>query len=373
MRKNVLILGHNYATQFIDIFNQYTRLFDRNEYAVTVVYLSGQFDPEVKAKTIAEEVIFLDIAKKKLRGLKIDVIYKLLKLCQAKQFHIAIGHRYKPVYVLLWLSLFCRIERLFFVMHEMRTMAGWKRKLLMRMLKRKNILLAGVSNAVRDDIRRSLPFVPHRQIQTLYNVIDVELTEPTLLDREQARSLLNLSNNTFVFANIARLAINKDQQTLINAFALIHQAYPNTQLIILGDGELEQPLKTQVQQLGLEKAVIFTGFVANASQYMKAFDCFVLSSIQEAFGRVLLEAMLAKLPIIATAVNGIPEVLGDTGLIVKPRHTEELHQAMQKIYLLAKSDQQRYGDQGHQRVLEYFSIPAFSQQFWHTYHTYLQE
>jgi glycosyltransferase involved in cell wall biosynthesis len=106
-----------------------------------------------------------------------------------------------------------------------------------------------------------------------------------------------------------------------------------------------------------------------AFQYMNAFDCFVLSSIQEAFGRVLLEAMLAKLPVIATAVHGIPEVVADAGLLINPKNTNELRDAMQKIYLLTQAERHQQGEKAHQRVADCFSIPAFQKQFWHILQT----
>ena len=92
--------------------------------------------------------------------------------------------------------------------------------------------------------------------------------------------------------------------------------------MILGDGQLENTLKQHAKTLSISDNVTFTGFVPEAFCTMKAFDTYVTSAIQEAFGRVLLEAMIARIPIIATRVNGMPEVLGDTGALVEPRQPE---------------------------------------------------
>jgi glycosyltransferase involved in cell wall biosynthesis len=132
---------------------------------------------------------------------------------------------------------------LIFVMHELHTMTSLKRQLLIACLHRKNMIFAGVSNAVRDDMRKDLWCVPKDRITTLYNVIDMDMTAPKLLSRENARAALNLQAHSFVFGNIARLSPNKDQANLIRAFALIKSTCPDSQLIILGDGELEQALK----------------------------------------------------------------------------------------------------------------------------------
>ena len=364
MRKNILILGHNDATQFIDIYNQYTRLFDKNKYEVTVAYLTSAPSDEVKKRTLAENTIFLNIPKKNVRTLKIGAIRKLLALCREKNFEMVICHRYKPTYIMMWVAQFHKIPAMIFVMHELRTMASFNRQLLIAALQRKNMLFAGVSNAVRDDMRKDLWCVPKERVITLYNVIDIDLTEPQFLPREEARAALHLPHDAFVFGNLARLVRNKDQENLIHAFSLIKPYCPKAKLIIVGEGELETKLKEQVKSLGLTDDIIFTGFLTSGLRYMKAFDCFVLSSIQEAFGRVLIEAMIAKLPIIATTVNGIPEVVSNAGTLVKPKNAVQLAEAMKHIYAASAEERAQLGQTAYQQAATHFSIPTFYQYFW---------
>ncbi len=153
MRKNILILSHNYATQFIDVCNQYVHAFDPAQFHVTVAYLAGPENAEARRRTEAEEVIFLDFKKKTLRGLKIQSIRNLLALCRERQFSLVVCHRYKPIYHFLWINRFCRIPAVFCVMHEMGTLKAWSRKILIALLAGKQFYFAGVSNAVRDDLR----------------------------------------------------------------------------------------------------------------------------------------------------------------------------------------------------------------------------
>lgn len=364
MRKNILILGHNYATQFIDVFNQYVRLFDPAKYCVTIAYLTGAPREDVKERTVAEEVLFLNCSKKSIRYLKIDPIRKLLALTKEKKFEQVICHRYKPSYIMLWVSQFQPIPKLIFVMHELKTMTSIGRRLLLAALYRKNITFAGVSNAVRDDLRKSLWRIPKERIVTLYNVIDVDLTEPKLLSRETARKELKLADDNFIFGHVARLVPNKDQQSLIHAFSLIKPHCPKAKLIILGNGVLEEQLKEQVKSYGLTEDIIFTGFVPEGYRYMRAFDCFVLSSVQEAFGRVLLEAMIAKCPIIATRTNGIPEVVADSGTIVNPRDAIQLAEAMKHYYFFSKEERHALAEKAYTHMVNNFSIPVFQQEYW---------
>jgi glycosyltransferase involved in cell wall biosynthesis len=364
MRKNILILGHNYATQFVDIYNQYTRLFDKNTYQITVAFLTGKPDSAIKQRLLADNIIFFDFNKKTIRGLKIGAIRQLLALTREKKFHLVICHRYKPSYIMMWVAWLQKIPALIFVMHELKTMTAWGRKLLIKLLRRSNMWFAGVSNAVRDDMRRSLSgIISEERVMTLYNTIDIELTEPQFLSRHTAREQLGLAENSFVFGNLARLVPNKDQHTLIEAFALIKPVCPQAKLIIAGTGELETALKAQVAAHGLHEDIIFTGFLSNGFRFMPAFDCFVLPSKQEAFGRVLLEAMLAKTPVIAARVNGIPEVVGSVGTLIKAGDIAGLAQAMKDFYLLSATERAARAEQAYQHVLNHFSIPAFQQQF----------
>jgi len=364
MRKNILILGHDYVTQFVDIYNQYTRLFDKEKYEVTVAYLTGEPSEEVKKRTLAENILFLNNSKKSVRSLKINAIKNLLALTRAKKFQIVICHRYKPSYIMMWVSTFCKIPLLISVMHELHTMTSLHRQLLIACLARKNMVFAGVSNAVRDDMRKNLWCLPKDRIVTLYNTIDVDLTEPQLLSRDEARETLRLPADAFIFGTIGRLVHNKDQQSLIHAFSRIKPYCKKAKLIIIGSGHLESPLKQQAASYNLSDEIIFTGFLSSGFRYMKAFDCFVLPSIQEAFGRVLLEAMIAKLPIIATCVHGIPEVVADIGTLIKPRDVAGIALAMQKIYALPPEDREKSGDKAYQHALNNFSIPTFHEQFW---------
>lgn len=364
MRKNILIFGHDYAPQFVDIYNQYTKLFANDQYEVTVVYLTGEPSEDVQSRTIAENVIFLNMPKKNIRSLKIKAIRKMLALTREKKFALAICHRYKPTFIMMWVNRFHKIPGMISVMHELGTMKSIKRQLTIAALAPKTMLFAGVSNAVRDNMRKDLWCVPAKRVITLYNMVDVELTEPKLYSRVEARQKLNLTDDDFVFGNLGRLVINKDQTSLIHAFSIIKPYCPKAKLILIGSGELESQLKQQVKSYNLMDSVIFTGFLSGGFRYMRAFDCFVLSSIQEAFGRVLLEAMIAKLPIIATRVHGIPEVVDNAGLLVEPKDPINLATSMQSIYEASDDRRESLGDKAYQRAVKKFSIPVFYNQFW---------
>ncbi len=364
MRKNILILVHSYGLPFIESCNQYTRLFNSDEYDVTVAYLVGVRDEHIIQKTLAKNIIFLECAKRSVRGLKLAAIYKVLKLCREKNFDIVICHRYKPSYIMLWVNHLCRIPNVICVTHAMGAMQSFWRRLLIAALSKKNMIFAGVSNAVRNDLRRVFFGIAQERIVTLPNIIDYELFEPKLLPREEARAILKLPAHAFVFGHVGRLAKEKDQKTLIQAFAQVVTQHPHAKLILIGDGPLETELKKLANHLGIENHVLFAGFIPDGFRFMKAFDAFILCSIKESFGRVLLEAMIACTPIIATKTNGIPEVVGDAGFLVEAANSKDLAAKMLTASQLPTDQLVAIGKQGRQRMLDHFSLTPFRKIFW---------
>jgi glycosyltransferase involved in cell wall biosynthesis len=109
--------------------------------------------------------------------------------------------------------------------------------------------------------------------------------------------------------------------------------FPALRFVIIHDGQLRTKLEAQVRDLGLENHVFFTGTIENAARLLPAFDAFVLPSKSEAFAYVLLEAGQAKLPVVATRVGGVPDIIEDgaNGLLVAPDDILALTKALRTI------------------------------------------
>jgi glycosyltransferase involved in cell wall biosynthesis len=155
---------------------------------------------------------------------------------------------------------------------------------------------------------------------------------------------------------VGRLIAQKDHPTLLRAFARVHGNLPEARLAILGSGPLEAETRALTVELGLEDAVVLPGRT-EIRDWLERADVFVHSSRWEGFGIVLLEAMLAGLPIVATRVSAVPEVVvdGETGLLVEAGDDAGL---ATRIELLL-SDAERatsLGEAGRQRALTEFSV-----------------
>ena len=129
-------------------------------------------------------------------------------------------------------------------------------------------------------------------------------------------------------------AKKKLTMSLLQAFAMFNKQRPAAKLLLVGDGPLRERLVAQVAQLGLVNDVVFAGSRPDVADLHKAMDLFVFPSRNEALGIALLEAMYSGLPVVATKIGGIPEVVkdGETGLLVDSEDVEGLAQAMQSLY-----------------------------------------
>jgi glycosyltransferase involved in cell wall biosynthesis len=133
---------------------------------------------------------------------------------------------------------------------------------------------------------------------------------------------------------LTRLDSRKGLPYLVQATEQLRSDLPNIQLLIAGDGEERATLERQARSLGLTERVVFTGAVTDPASFYRTLDLFVLPSLDEAFGLVLLEAMAAGLPVIGTRVGGVPEILedGQQGLLVAPADSRALAEAIRSLW-----------------------------------------
>jgi glycosyltransferase involved in cell wall biosynthesis len=125
----------------------------------------------------------------------------------------------------------------------------------------------------------------------------------------------------------------KGPMYLLKAMAGVWQSHPDTRLVYVGKGDLEAELKEEALRLGASNRVVFLGWRDDIPEIMNALDVFVLPSLNEGMGRVLVEAMAAGKPIVASRVGGILDLVkdGQNGLLVEPRDTSALCDAIEKL------------------------------------------
>jgi glycosyltransferase involved in cell wall biosynthesis len=358
--RHVLQFCHGYDGPFLDCARQYASLFAGKGYRVTTVFLTGSADADVASGCASDEVLFLEYSSKAIRGLKLGAIRDLRKIAASRNFSFCIAHRFKPIYIAL---LGTRLP-VIGVHHAFGDYERRSRKLFAHLF-RQRLSLLGVSDAVRDDMRKCLPKWPTGRIQTLYNRIDVEPLAASQLPREQAREALGLPQDAWIIGNVGRLHPDKDQATLLSGFARAQSKLPAESLVvIMGKGRLEQDLKEQAMELGIGREVMLLGQVPQASRYFKAFDAFALSSDHEPFGMVLLEAMVAGVPLIATSAGGAKEVVEGVGILFPLGDAEGLAQGLVHLSRLDEAQRQSCAEMMRVRLREQFSDEAVRNVFW---------
>lgn len=154
-----------------------------------------------------------------------------------------------------------------------------------------------------------------------------------------------------------RLASEKGHALLLNSFKSLADFFPSLKLKIAGSGPLKDHLKALSKNLGLENRVEFCGYQKDMVAFLREIDIFVLSSHYEGFGLVLVEAMAAGIPVVATDVGGVGEVVvdGQTGLVVPPGQEDELAMGIE-YFLTHRNLCYQFGQQGREHVMQRFSL-----------------
>jgi len=192
--------------------------------------------------------------------------------------------------------------------------------------------------ALTEDIKREIEKICDRDVYVIPNGIDLERFEN--LSKEQSRGKLEIKQGEQIIIYVGRFRPEKGVQYLIQAMDIIRQKDANARLILGGEGPEEGNLKRLVEQLNLGACINFAGQIPNEKvpEYMTASNVFVLPSLSEGFGIVNLEAMASGLPIVASKVGGLPEIItdGENGFLVEPKNPEQI---AERVLLLLKDDE----------------------------------
>jgi len=211
-----------------------------------------------------------------------------------------------------------------------------------------------ISEAVRTRFRR-YPRA-YRRCSVVPNGIDLDSFVP-LKDPASVRESLAVPAAARLIGTVGRLVQFKGHQYLLEAFARLRQSHPGIRLVIVGAGPEREMLDRQAQGLGVAGVVHFTGHRMDVPDLLATMEVFVLPSVAEDFGRVLLEAMAVQRPVVATAAGGVPEVVEEnvTGLLVTPADPAALSDAVSML-LADSARAEAMGRAGRQRVEKHFNL-----------------
>ncbi len=219
--------------------------------------------------------------------------------------------------------------------------------------------------AVSDEIREILikKNINRNKVKVIHNGIDISAFNMPC-DEEKLRQSLKIYNHEKVVSIVGRLSEEKGHQVFLNAAKEVLQKEKDVKFLIVGGGSLAEILKQQVQRMGLEKQVIFTGIRQDIPQIYAISDILVNASSIEGLPMTILEAMAAKVPIIATPVGAVPQVItnGQNGMLVAVGDEVALAQSI--IELLRSSHKsQLLAQEAYRDVNEKFSVVTMARKY----------
>lgn len=176
---------------------------------------------------------------------------------------------------------------------------------------------------------------------------------------EEIQNLKNhfeIKEDDFVIGTVGRLFNDHKKITDIIEAIYILKNIENLKLIVIGGGRDEELIRRKARDLEILDRVIFTGYQFDTAPFYKLMDVFCIASQREGFGLVAAEAMLHKLPVIATRVGGLQNVVVDglTGMLIKPNQPQEIANAIKKLYTSPKL-QNTFSNNGYDRAIENYT------------------
>ncbi len=251
-----------------------------------------------------------------------------------------------------------------FTAHSMgyRIFAGAKKRLINICFRKKWIIPVGIC----DTVKQSLVDAYHlksSEVECVYNGVDTNIFYPCDENKDGSK---------VVFVSTGTLYHIKNHELLINAFSLVREKCNNTMLHIIGDGELREQLRNQVEELGLSNSVVFEGNQSDVAQYLRTSDIYCCTSKVEGLPISVLEGMACGLPVITTPAGGVVDIVkdGENGFVVKADATLF---SQKMIELVNNSDLRNAMSTKSRDYAEKYNIKNCALEYEKLYEKYLME
>lgn len=239
---------------------------------------------------------------------------------------------------------------------------SWKGNLLMKIFSKLAHRVIGVSQGVTEEyLKGKLNVLPTKVVLINNGVALPRIVEE--IELQKAKKSLGINEHDFIIGSTGRMLMDSHKRfsDLIQSFAKFALGKNNVKLLLVGDGPEKANYESLVRELNIKEKVIFTGYQSDVTLYYKIMNVFSLVSAREAFGLVLAEAMLNKLPVVATKVGGMKYIVDDgkTGFLVNPYEIDEIADKFEKLYN-DKEICQFFGDNGLQKALSEYTEESYT-------------
>lgn len=322
--------GDLWAGAEVQIFNLVTSQYYREHVEASCILLNdGILERKLRAEGIAVEVV------QQRENTVIGLISKISRLVKRNECNLIHTHRYKENLIGVCVSGLCSGTSLVKTVYGLREIVtGWRR------LKRTFIYFADSmlskwfidkTIVVTEDIEREISaIVPKDRLKVINNSIDTRALQKP--HEKAGLKSVGLENARLV-GTFCRLVPIKGLDYFVRAARQLTMRSHYVRFVIGGEGPEQDGLQELCTRLGLQDKFIFTGFVDDIYSYISCFDIFVISSRHEGFPTAALEAMALGVPVVATRVGGIPEIIEHrkTGILVEPGDESALADGIESL------------------------------------------
>lgn len=311
----------------------------------------GSMAEQVRAKGIPVAVLG------RRPGFDVRCVWRLARFLRHEAVDVVQAHQYAPFFYALMARSLYRKPPIIFTEHgrAFPDYARRKRMFVNRLLLEARDRVVGVGSAVRQALV-DCEGIPSARIEVVYNGINLAPYRQIPADRASARRDMQVGDQNFVLIQVARLDYLKDHGTAVDTLAELVRYRPNTRLVLVGDGPERPKIEARIAELKLQPYIRLMGQRRDVPRLLAAADAFLLTSISEGIPLSVIEAMAAELPVVATHVGGVAEVVEEdqTGLLAPARNATAL--AGRVLQLAADSAlARRLGERGRMRAFESFS------------------
>jgi glycosyltransferase involved in cell wall biosynthesis len=195
-----------------------------------------------------------------------------------------------------------------------------------------------------------------KKIVTIHSGVDVDSYMQAKVNVQDKRRSLGLNPEGLVVGTVGWLLPIKGPMYLLKAMAEVWKSHPQTSLVYVGKGDLEEELRKEASRTGASEKVTFLGWRDDIPEIMHILDIFVLPSLNEGMGRVLVEAMAAGRPVVASNVGGIPDLVlqGENGILVPAADSSALAHGIE--FFISNPDKRRQmGEKGREMAIRFGS------------------
>jgi glycosyltransferase involved in cell wall biosynthesis len=329
---------------------------DRERFKVIFIYLSEHGVDKRYLKETGCEFFCLS-EKKRINSFRFSVLSNLVRILKEHHVDILHCHRHKATTYAVMAARIAGTPVLLAHVHGLGRSRNLRRRLINCILFRNVNRLVPVANSVKEDVLRNNWFVPDEKLFVLENSIDYGRFADVSISKKDAKQMLGMPADSLVFGTIGRLVPTKGLSYLIAAFSKVKRQMPSVHLVLVGDGPCRAELQMQAADALCGDSVHFLGHRANVEQLLKGMDVFILASVAEGMPRVLLEAMAAGVPCVATQVGGIPEVINGkaVGFLVPPGDPEALAEMMLRVAKMPGEELAEVIEKARDRIRRFYS------------------